>query len=187
MEPMPCMRYESPRQLKLALTNYGVAYGKKGNKHRLMLNKVRTGVSNGKHVNKVVKKKVVKYKDVNRKRNYNLGSLVTYKWIALQYCKEIIEDPFIPFRKMKDVIRKKFMIDYRQELLDPNPGSTCRLDVDKSANGSVHFKRMYICFNGVKDGWLAGCRKGLIDVVNDWLPKAEHRKCTRHIHANFKK
>ncbi|GJX86676.1 hypothetical protein Tco_0337450 [Tanacetum coccineum] len=194
-------------------------------------------------------------------RNYNLGSLVTYKWIAMQYFKEIIEDPFMPLRKMRDDIRQKFTIDvnYRQALLDSKPGSTCTLDVFESDNGSVSFKRMYICFKGVKDGWLAGCRKvigldgcflkhtcrgelltamgrdannqmypiawavvrvenadnwgwflhllhddlclndgtgitiisdshkGLIDAVNDWLPEAEHRKCTRHIYANFKK
>ncbi|GJS06261.1 zinc finger, PMZ-type containing protein [Tanacetum coccineum] len=33
-----------------------------------------------------------------------------------------------------------------------------RLDVFES-DGSPYFKRMYICFKGVKDGWLAGCRK----------------------------
>ncbi|GJY61298.1 zinc finger, CCHC-type containing protein [Tanacetum coccineum] len=30
---------------------------------------------------------------------------------------------------------------------------------DESANGSATFRRIYICFKGVKDGWLAGCRK----------------------------
>ncbi|GJT55862.1 calcium/proton exchanger [Tanacetum coccineum] len=122
-------------------------------------------------------------------RNYNLGALVTYRWIALQYFKEIIEDPFMSLRKIRDDIRQKFMIDvslgqctrakqlalfdneggliehygklyqYRQALLESNPGSTCRLDVDESANGSATFRRIYICFKGVKDGWLAGCRK----------------------------
>ncbi|GJX74362.1 hypothetical protein Tco_0312957 [Tanacetum coccineum] len=29
--------------------------------------------------------------------------------------------------------------------------------------------------------------KGLHDAVRDWLPNLEHRKCTRHIYANFKK
>ncbi|GJV47129.1 hypothetical protein Tco_1437341, partial [Tanacetum coccineum] len=93
---------------------------KKGNKDRVMPNKVRSGVQKAvkKKVvkNKVVKKKVVKKKVVKKKavskyRNYNLGSLVTYKWIALQYFKEIIEDPFMPLRKMRDDIRQKFMID----------------------------------------------------------------------------
>ena len=29
--------------------------------------------------------------------------------------------------------------------------------------------------------------QGLIDAVSLWLPDAEHRQCTRHIYANFKK
>nr|GEZ39930.1 calcium/proton exchanger [Tanacetum cinerariifolium] len=94
----------------------------------------------------------------------------------VQYFKEIIEDLFIPLRKMRDDIRQKFMIDYRKVLLDLNPGSTCTLDVVESDNGSISFKRMYICFKEVKDGWLAGCRKDLIDAANDWLPDAEQEK-----------
>ncbi|GKB84488.1 retrovirus-related pol polyprotein from transposon TNT 1-94, partial [Tanacetum coccineum] len=50
-------------------------------------------------------------------------SLVTYKWIAHQFAKEIINDPFMPYIKLKDAIRQKFMID------------------------------------GMKDGWLEGCRR----------------------------
>ncbi|GKB59463.1 hypothetical protein Tco_0915649, partial [Tanacetum coccineum] len=95
----------------------------------------------------------------------------------------------MPLRKIRAEIRQKFMIDvslgqcmrakqlalfdheggliehygklyqYRQALLDSNPGSTCRLDVDESSNGSATFKRIYICFKGVKDGWLLGCRR----------------------------
>ncbi|GJZ50767.1 calcium/proton exchanger [Tanacetum coccineum] len=120
--------------------------------------------------------------------DYNLGSLVNFKWIAAQYGKEIIGDPFISYRKMKDDIRVKYLIDvslgqckrakqralhdheggliehysrlydYRKAILDSNPGSTCRLDVFES-DGIPYFKRMYICFKGVKDDWLAGCRK----------------------------
>ncbi|GJT66034.1 calcium/proton exchanger [Tanacetum coccineum] len=204
MQPTLGMRYGTLQQLKLALANYGVANGKKGNKDRVMPNKVRSGVKK-----KVVKKKVIKKQTVKKTtvldsgeeiikslisehkccRNYNLGALVTYRWIALQYFKEIIEDPFMSLRKIRDDIRQKFMIDvslgqctrakqlalfdneggliehygklyqYRQALLESNPGSTCRLDVDESANGSATFRRIYICFKGVKDGWLAGCRK----------------------------
>ncbi|GKB65120.1 hypothetical protein Tco_0921306 [Tanacetum coccineum] len=249
MEPTLGMRYETPYQLKLALTNYGVAHG-----YQLwvMKNKVRSGVKIGVK-KKVVKKKVVKKKVVNKKpvsdsgegtsqspkwtkkqirdskqvvcpfrmyaswmsnehsfqikslnsehkccRNYNLGSLVTFRWIALHFFKEIIEDPFMSLRKMRADIRQKFMIDvslgqcrrakqlalfdheggliehygklyqYRQALLDSNPGSTCRLDVDESSNGSATFKRIYICFKGVKDGWLLGCRKTIGVGSNMW-------------------
>ncbi|GJX06987.1 calcium/proton exchanger [Tanacetum coccineum] len=198
MEPILGMRYETPQQLKMALENYGVAHGyqlwymkndwrqvlvycdrnivegrcagKKGNKHRVLPNKVRTGLFRGdegnqaskKHVKKHVKKLVKKHvkKPINKKpdsqsgegtsqspkwtkkqilnskkvncpfrlyaswmsrehsfqikslrsehkccRNYNLGSLVTYKWIAMQYFKKIIEDPFMPLRKIRDDIR----------------------------------------------------------------------------------
>ncbi|GKA20861.1 copia LTR rider [Tanacetum coccineum] len=324
MEPVLGMRYESAHQLKLALTNYGVAYGyqlymkndwrsvliycgrndaegrcagKKGNKNRVMPNKDRSGVGNGEGSSKQVKKsKVRKVKKVKKEHVGNDSgegtsqecSLVNFKWIAAQYGKEIIGDPFIPYRKMKDDIRVKYLIDvslgqckrakqralydheggliehysrlydYMQAILGSNPGSTCRLDAFES-DGSPYFKRMYICFKGVKDGWLAGCRKvigldgcflkhtcrgelltamgrdannqmypiawvvvrvenaknwswflallqddlalndgtsitiildshkGLLDAVSELLPQAEHRKCTRHIYANFKK
>ena len=127
--------------------------------------------------------------DHNCSRNYNLGSLVTYKWIAYHMSKEILNDPFIPYIKMKSLIREKFLIevslgqckrakqralfnheggliehygrlwDYRRALLDSNPGSTCELDVEETSSGNVYFKRFYICFKGVKEGWLQGCRR----------------------------
>ncbi|GJS85516.1 putative RNA-directed DNA polymerase [Tanacetum coccineum] len=183
MEPILGMRYETPQQLKMALANYGVAHG-----YQLwyMKNDWRQGGEGNQASKKPIKKPVKKdvKKPVNKKpdsqfgegtsqspkwtkkhilnskkvncpfrlyasrmsrensfqinslrsehkccRNYNLGSLVTYKWISMQYFKEIIEDPFMPLRKIRDDIRQKFMIDRRQ------------------------------LFKGVKDGWLAGCRK----------------------------
>ena len=44
-------------------------------------------------------------------RNYNLGSLVTYKWIAHHFAKDLIEDPFIPLLKMQTQIRAKYHIN----------------------------------------------------------------------------
>ncbi|GJV09584.1 calcium/proton exchanger [Tanacetum coccineum] len=122
-------------------------------------------------------------------RNYNLGALVNYRWIVAQCAREIIKDPFIPLRTMKEDIRQKYMIDvslgqckrakqtvlydyegglidhyrklyeYRQALIELNPGTTCRLDVEETSAGNTYFNRMYVCFKGVKYGWLAGCRK----------------------------
>ena len=176
--------------------------------------------------------------------------------------------------------------EYRQAILESNPGSTCHLDVKPGDNGQICFQRLYMCFKGVKDGWIAGCRKvigldgcfithtckgqlltamgrdgnnqmfpiawavvdvenknnwcwflsllsddlnlsnglgvtvisdahkvipifvllnalkltlyintdytmfcmqGLIEAVKTWLPQAEHRHCTRHLYANFKR
>nr|GEZ59808.1 hypothetical protein [Tanacetum cinerariifolium] len=34
-----------------------------------------------------------------------------------------------------------------------------RLDDEETSSGDNHFKRIYVCFKGVKDSWLAGCRK----------------------------
>nr|GEX76153.1 hypothetical protein [Tanacetum cinerariifolium] len=128
-------------------------------------------------------------KKPNCSKNYNLGSLVTYRWIAHHYAKQLIADPFIPTLKMKTDIREKFLINvslgqckrakqralfdyegglkeqygrlwvYRQAILNSNLGSTCRLDDEETESGHYYFRRIYVCFKGVKEGWLAGCRK----------------------------
>ncbi|GKD57941.1 hypothetical protein Tco_1291328, partial [Tanacetum coccineum] len=56
--------------------------------------------------------------------------------------------------------RVKPVCDLRlQAILDSNPGSTCRLDDEENSSGNNYFRRIYVCVKGVKDGWLAGCRK----------------------------
>jgi len=42
---------------------------------------------------------------------------------------------------------------------------------------------------GDGDGWvfISDQQKGLINVVNKWAPKVEHRMCARHIYANWRK
>ncbi|GJW38904.1 RNA-directed DNA polymerase, eukaryota, reverse transcriptase zinc-binding domain protein [Tanacetum coccineum] len=192
-------------------------------------------------------------------RNFNLGSLVTYKWIAKQFPVEVLKNPKISYRQMVADVREKFLInDYRDEILSTNPGLTVQLDVDIMDDGKTLFKRMYICFKAIKEGWrscrrvigldgyflkstcrgelltamgrdsnnqmypmawavvsiensenwlwflsnlgsdfklgmgaylliLSDGHKGLIEVVKELLPDAEHRLCARHIYANFKK
>ncbi|GJS05332.1 hypothetical protein Tco_0321840 [Tanacetum coccineum] len=149
--------------------------------------------------------------------------------------------------------------EYKQALMESNPNSRCQLDMYENDQGDQIFKRMYVCFTGLQQGWLDGCRrvigldgcflthtckgqlltaigrdannqmfpiawavvsvknknnwcwflsllhedlslgrgsgltiisdahKGLIEVVVSWFPNAEHRQCTRHIYANFKR
>ncbi|GJU08132.1 zinc finger, PMZ-type containing protein [Tanacetum coccineum] len=49
---------------------------------------------------------------------------------------------------------------YRQAILDTNPGSTCELETEvNDEDGKLYFRRFYVCFHGVKHGWLEGCRK----------------------------
>nr|GEV28071.1 calcium/proton exchanger [Tanacetum cinerariifolium] len=136
-------------------------------------------------------------------RNYNLGALVNYRWIAAQCAREIIKDLFLPLRTINEDIRKKYMTDvslgqckrakqtalydhkgglidhyeklweYRQALIESNPRTTCRLDVGETSAGNTYFKRMYICFKGVRDGWLAGYRK-MIGLDGFRVEKAEN-------------
>ncbi|GJT28884.1 hypothetical protein Tco_0909159 [Tanacetum coccineum] len=86
------------------------------------------------------------YPDHRCTRNYNLGSLVAFKWIARHYVNEIVMNPSLTYRFMREDIREKFMIDgliehygrlweYRQAVLESNPGSTCHLDVDFNDDG----------------------------------------------------
>nr|GFC17065.1 hypothetical protein CTI12_AA105810 [Tanacetum cinerariifolium] len=48
--------------------------------------------------------------------------------------------------------------EYRLAMLKSNPESTCHLDVEED-DRCVYFKRFYVCFKGLKDGWKAGCRR----------------------------
>ncbi|GJV70742.1 hypothetical protein Tco_1490737 [Tanacetum coccineum] len=127
--------------------------------------------------------------DHNCARVFNFGALVTYKWIARHYVREIVSNPKISHRELQAAIREKFLInvslgqvrrakqralydfeggliehygklwDYRDQLLKTNPGSTVKFDVDEVSGGKTYFKRFYVCFKAMKDGWTAGCRK----------------------------
>ncbi|GJY94858.1 retrovirus-related pol polyprotein from transposon TNT 1-94, partial [Tanacetum coccineum] len=48
---------------------------------------------------------------------------------------------------------------YRHAVLDSNPGSTCRMDLEERDDGLIYFKIWYVCFLGLKAGWQDGCRK----------------------------
>ncbi|GJU48669.1 hypothetical protein Tco_1218224 [Tanacetum coccineum] len=48
--------------------------------------------------------------------------------------------------------------DYGTEIMETNPGSTVKMCVNTS-DGNNYFSIYYVCFKGVKDGWINGCRK----------------------------
>nr|GEU38784.1 hypothetical protein [Tanacetum cinerariifolium] len=168
------MSYEHLKEIALRNVEDGRSAGKKGNKDRVMKNKVRSGVKKG------VKKKVVRKKVVKKKPLLDSGEETSQspKWTKKQVreSKQVV----CPFRmyaswmsnehsfQIKSLISEQkyyrnynlgSLVNYRQALLDSNSRSTCRLDVDESANESETSRRIYICFKGVKDGWLTGCRK----------------------------
>ncbi|KAK9080063.1 hypothetical protein SSX86_001738 [Deinandra increscens subsp. villosa] len=46
--------------------------------------------------------------------------------------------------------------DYCDEMIRCNPGSTCKIDIEPEANSSSptrQFRRIYICLQGLKEGW----------------------------------
>nr|GFA61917.1 splicing factor [Tanacetum cinerariifolium] len=49
--------------------------------------------------------------------------------------------------------------EYRHAILNSNPWSTCRLNNEEIECGNYYFRRIYVCFKGVNEGWLAGRRK----------------------------
>ncbi|GJZ61467.1 calcium/proton exchanger [Tanacetum coccineum] len=215
------MRFDHPEQLKLALANYGVAGG-----YQLWF-----------------------------KKNYWRELLVYYgRDVSTRRCAGYFSKKV----KAKKQLFKESYDDANKGTSKDGEGSSI-VDDEETEYGNTYFKRFYICFKGVKDGWKVGCRrvtrldgcflkhtcrgelltaigrdvnnqmypiawavvqvenaenwcwfisllaedlelghgtgitvisdshKGLLDAVSEWLPNAEHRKCTRHVFANFKK
>ncbi|CAI9299908.1 unnamed protein product [Lactuca saligna] len=127
--------------------------------------------------------------DRNCARNFKFGSLVTYAWIGSHYTKEIVESQKISVRKLRLKVMAKFGIQvsmgqcrrakkyalklvegnlvehygklwlYGHEILRTNPGSTVKLDMEDGPDGKKHFSKFYCCFQGVKQGWIEGCRR----------------------------
>nr|GEY32710.1 hypothetical protein [Tanacetum cinerariifolium] len=52
-----------------------------------------------------------KKKEHTCSRNFDLGSLVTFKWIAKQFAFKIIHDPTISYRSIQEQIKKKYLIN----------------------------------------------------------------------------
>ncbi|GJV90672.1 polyadenylate-binding protein 7 [Tanacetum coccineum] len=48
--------------------------------------------------------------------------------------------------------------DYGAEILETNSGSTVKMSVNR-LDGNIYFNSYCICFKGIKDGWINGCRK----------------------------
>ncbi|GKA66286.1 uncharacterized protein Tco_0766094 [Tanacetum coccineum] len=182
-QPLLGKKFENPQQLKYMLANYGVANG-----YQLWF--MQNDYNDTPDDAECSSKHATKKNDHKCCRNYTLGSLVTYKWIAHHYAREIIDNPSLTHRYMQNFIKEKFLLhvslvqckrakicalydhkggliehynklwEYRQVVLESNPGSACHLETeDKDDDGKITFKRMYICFKGIKQGWLDACRK----------------------------
>ncbi|KAL6181344.1 hypothetical protein ACLB2K_047999 [Fragaria x ananassa] len=130
---------------------------------------------------------------VNRDFGMDIGYQLAYsaKAMAKKVAQGTIEDQY------------SLLKSYAAELKRRNTGTSVWIQTE--LEGEVaRFKRIYICFATLKEGWIAGCipiigldgchlkgvhkdkQKGLGDVIKDLFPEAEHRHCVRHLHNNFK-
>ncbi|PWA79084.1 hypothetical protein CTI12_AA209650 [Artemisia annua] len=185
MIPLLGMKFEHPDQLKECLINYGVKHGYqlwfKRNDYRNVAVLCGRNVEEGRlwagwMQNEATFQIKTLIPNHTCSRNYDLGSLVTYKWLAKQFAHEVVRNPKISYRQMKADTKEKYKInvsvgmckrakqravydhegglidhyaklwDYREQILITNPGSSVHLDVDTRDDGKTMFNRMYVCF-----------------------------------------
>ncbi|GJW21548.1 hypothetical protein Tco_0032170 [Tanacetum coccineum] len=148
------MRFESPQQLKRMLANYGVQHGYQlwymQNDHNKLLVFYGMDVSEGKCAAfKGKKPKIVDNEECETSKH---GSK---KGDGRKAVNEIIS-------KGKAVCIEHYnkLWQYRKSIIDINPGFTCELETEvNDDDGKLYFKRFYVCFHSMKQGWLEGCRK----------------------------
>ncbi|CAI9267967.1 unnamed protein product [Lactuca saligna] len=122
-------------------------------------------------------------------KNFNNGKLMGPTWLARQFLKELIRTPNLKDKEIQEKVQHKFhtkiswvrsyrarcrsmsMIegklgdhyarvwDYGGEFLRFNPDTTIKICVEDNNDGATIFKRMYICFKSIKEGWKMGCRR----------------------------
>lgn len=122
-------------------------------------------------------------------KTYEYGTLITSNWIARNYAKTIMLNPSIKIRDIQALILKKYkckvtisqarrgkvkalkqyetclqdhygmLWSYAEEVITSNPGSSCMMSIETMPDGKPYFKSFYVCFKGLKVGWLAGCRR----------------------------
>ncbi|CAI9303419.1 unnamed protein product [Lactuca saligna] len=203
MQPILGMRFCNPHELKQLVSNYAVANGfnlwyEKNDKTRLLVRCRKT--SEGKAAcpfrlwllgwgsEKSFQIKSLR-NEHNCARTFKFGSVVTYSWIGKHFVNDILENPKMSCREMRDKVgeifnvkvsvgqcrnAKKFALNeiegslnthyeklwsYGAEILRANPGSTMKIGTDTMPDYTIYFSRMYVCIKGVKDGWIEGCRR----------------------------
>ncbi|XP_060212303.1 uncharacterized protein LOC132639941 [Lycium barbarum] len=119
----------------------------------------------------------------------NINFLCNFKFLSKHYKERITSQPTIKGWEIQDLVRKDFdiyvgksvclrtrkivlrevigdhiaefsrLFDYRDVLLQTNPGSTCVVNVIDKEDGKKEFKNFYICFAAMKLRFMGGCRR----------------------------
>ncbi|XP_030479245.1 uncharacterized protein LOC115696487 [Cannabis sativa] len=91
------------------------------------------------------------YIDVDKCSMKKHKRFATTKWFSNKYLTE--------FKSNENWKIASFMQkDYAEEIKYTNKGSTIEFVTEVGDNGNPQFKRMYICFVGLRDGFNARCR-----------------------------
>ncbi|XP_060190774.1 uncharacterized protein LOC132620073 [Lycium barbarum] len=136
---------------------------------------------------------VKNYNPVHKCNDTTKNKLVNSLYISERYKDRIIFEPGIRIFELQNLVRKelevyigrtlsrkarsivlqqimgdnveefKRILDYRDELLRTNPGSTCvvRLSKETFEGGIKRFQSFYICFDAMKTAFKAGCRRAI--------------------------
>ncbi|KAH0639585.1 hypothetical protein KY285_036171 [Solanum tuberosum] len=134
---------------------------------------------------------VKNYNPVHKCNGTTKNKLVNLKYLSERYKDRIVSEPGIRVfqfqilvkkelnvyvgrtvaRKARNIVLKQIMgdhveefkriLDYRDELLKTNPGSTCvvRLSEETFESGRKMFQSFYICFDALKKAFKAGARR----------------------------
>jgi hypothetical protein len=147
--------------------------------------------------------KVMTFHDVHTCPPRRDNNLVTSTFIAKHYYQQIKDNPtwkvgLIKAAVLKDLLadvsiseckRAKSLVlqkaldamkgeynrvyDYQLELLRSNPGSTVVVCLDPDIEDKQVFERFYVCFHGLRKGFLVGCRK-VIGLDGCWFKGANN-------------
>ncbi|XP_049354774.1 uncharacterized protein LOC125819371 [Solanum verrucosum] len=131
------------------------------------------------------------YNRVHKCDPTNRNKLCNSKFLSSHYSERIKEQPAIRIFEFQGLIKKELdlyvgrtmcrrarnkvlqelmgdyafefgrILDYKDELLRTNPGSTCvvKLHEETFEKGRKMFQGFYICFDAMKKSFLAGCRR----------------------------
>ncbi|XP_060170907.1 uncharacterized protein LOC132601867 [Lycium barbarum] len=133
---------------------------------------------------------VKNYNPIHKCDPTNRNKLCNSKFLASHYNERIKEQPRIRIFELQQLIKKELdlyigrtvcrraknkvisemmgdhvkefdrILDYKDELLRSNPGSTCVVRLsEETIEGRKRFVGFYICFDAMKKSYLAGCRK----------------------------
>ncbi|XP_060190384.1 uncharacterized protein LOC132619515 [Lycium barbarum] len=136
---------------------------------------------------------VKNYNPVHKCNGTTKNKLVNSLYISEKYNDRIISEPGIRIFELQNLVKKelevyigrtmarkarsivlqqimgdnveefKRILNYRDELLRTNPGSTCvvRLSEETFEGGVKRFQSIYICFDAMKKAFKAGCRRAI--------------------------